>query len=69
MIYKVVDSIESDEAKKITKAIKELKLKVTAAIQGDEIRVSAKKIDDLQAVMQEVKKLDLNAPLTFGNFR
>jgi cyclic-di-GMP-binding protein len=69
VIYKVVDSIESDEAKKIVKAIKDLKLKVTPSIQGDEVRVSGAKLDDLQKVIAEVKTLDLNAPLAFGNFR
>jgi uncharacterized protein YajQ (UPF0234 family) len=69
VIYKIIDSIESDEAKKIVKAIKDLKLKVTPSIQGDEVRVSGAKIDNLQRVMAEVKKLDLNAPLVFGNFR
>lgn len=68
-VYRIVDSIESDEAKKIVKAIKDLKLKVTPSIQGDEVRVSGAKIDDLQKVMAEVRKLDLNAPLVFGNFR
>jgi uncharacterized protein YajQ (UPF0234 family) len=68
-VYRIVDSIESDEAKKIVKAIKEMKLKVTPSIQGDEVRVSGAKIDDLQKVMAEVRKLDLNAPLSFGNFR
>ena len=69
IIYKIVDSIEKDEAKEIVKAIKALKLKVTASIQGDEVRVSGKKIDDLQAVMAEVKTLKLKAPLVFGNFK
>jgi len=69
IIYKIVDSIEKDEAKEIVKAIKALKLKVTASIQGDEVRVTGKKIDDLQAVMKEVKTLDLKAPLVFGNFK
>ena len=68
-IYKIVDSIDRDEAKKIVKAIKETKLKVTPSIQGEEIRVSAKKIDDLQKVIAVVKGLDLKAPLVFGNFR
>ena len=67
--YKIVDSISKDEAKKIVKAIKDLKLKVTPAILGDEVRVSGKKIDDLQKVIAEVKKLDLKAPLSFGNFK
>ena len=69
VVYKIVDSIEKDEAKKIVKAIKDLKLKVTPSIQGDEIRVSGKKIDDLQRVISEVKKLELKAPLVFGNFK
>ena len=69
VIYKIVDSIEKDEAKEIVKAIKALKLKVTPSIQGDEVRVSGKKIDDLQKVMKEVKALDLKAPLVFGNFK
>ncbi|CAA6809149.1 MAG: FIG001943: hypothetical protein YajQ [uncultured Sulfurovum sp.] len=69
VIYKIVDSIEKDEAKEIVKAIKAMKIKVTPSIQGDEVRVTGKKIDDLQAVMKEVKTLDLKAPLVFGNFK
>jgi uncharacterized protein YajQ (UPF0234 family) len=69
VIYKIVDSIEKDEAKQIVKAIKALKIKVNASIQGDEIRVSGKKIDDLQKVMKEVRTLELKAPLVFGNFK
>jgi len=70
VVYRIVDSIEKDEAKKIVKAIKDAKLKVTPSIQGDEIRVSGKKIDDLQAVITLVKGMDdLKAPLTFGNFK
>ena len=69
VIYRIVDTIDKDEAKQIVKAIKAMKVKVTPSIQGDEVRVSGKKIDDLQAVMAEVKKLDLKAPLVFGNFK
>jgi len=69
VIYKIVDSIEKDEAKEIVKAIKAMKIKVTPSIQGDEVRVTGKKIDDLQAVMKEVKTLELKAPLVFGNFK
>jgi uncharacterized protein YajQ (UPF0234 family) len=69
VIYRIVDSIDRDEAKQIVKAIKDLKLKVTPAIQGEEIRVSGKKIDELQQVIAAVKKLDLKAPLVFGNFK
>lgn len=67
--YRIIDSIDKDEAKKIVKAIKDMKLKVTPSIQGDEVRVSGAKIDDLQRVMSEVKTLELNAPLVFGNFK
>jgi uncharacterized protein YajQ (UPF0234 family) len=69
VIYRIVDAIDRDEAKQIVKAIKELKLKVTPAVQGDEIRVSGRKIDELQQVISAVKKLDLKAPLLFGNFK
>ncbi len=69
IVYRIVDTIDKAEAKEIVKAIKALKLKVTPSIQGDEVRVSGKKIDDLQAVMKAVKGLDLKAPLVFGNFK
>ncbi len=70
VIYRIVDTIDRDEAKQIVKAIKDAKLKVTPAIQGDEIRVSGKKIDDLQAVIALVKGIEgLKAPLVFGNFK
>lgn len=67
--YKIIDSIEKDEAKTIQSEIKKLKLKVTAVNQGDEIRVSGKNIDDLQAVMKHLKSLELKAPLVFDNFK
>lgn len=69
VIYRVVDTIDKQEAKDIVKAIKAMKIKVTPSIQGDEVRVSGKKIDDLQAVMAEVKGMDTKAPLSFGNFK
>jgi len=69
VIYRIVDTIDKDEAKQIVKAIKAMKTKVTPSIQGNEVRVSGKKIDDLQAVMAEEKTLDLKAPLVFGNFK
>jgi uncharacterized protein YajQ (UPF0234 family) len=68
-IYKIVDTIEKDEAKTIQSEIKSLKLKVTAVNQGDEIRVSGKNLDDLQKVMRHLKSLELKAPLVFDNFR
>ena len=67
--YKIIDSIEKDEAKRIQTEIKNLKLKVSAVNQGDEIRVTGKNIDDLQAIMKHLKSLDFKAPLVFDNFK
>ncbi len=67
--YKVVDYIESKEAKKITADIKKMKLKVTAQIEGDSIRVKGAKLDDLQKVMKEIKSGEWDAPLVFENMR
>ena len=67
--YRIIDSIEKDEAKTIQTEIKKLKLKVTAVNQGDEIRVTGKNIDDLQAVMKHLRGLELKSPLVFDNFK
>ena len=67
--FKVVDYIESKEAKKITADIKKMKLKVTAIIEGDSIRVKGKKLDDLQKVMSEIKQGEWDAPIVFENMR
>ena len=56
-------------AKKIVKLIKNKKLKVQAAIQGEKVRVTGKKRDDLQQVMQILKTEKLDMPLQFNNFR
>ena len=61
--------IESLLAKKIVKLIKDKKLKVQAAIQGEKVRVSGKKRDDLQDVMQMLRDEKLDTPLQFENFR
>ncbi|MGB1402332.1 MAG: YajQ family cyclic di-GMP-binding protein [Porticoccaceae bacterium] len=61
--------ISSELCKKIVKLIKEQKLKVQAAIQGDQIRVTGKKRDDLQTVMAMVRETDLGQPFQFKNFR
>ncbi|MFC1637672.1 YajQ family cyclic di-GMP-binding protein [Candidatus Margulisiibacteriota bacterium] len=65
----IKQGIPQDKAKEIVKLIKGSGLKVQAAIQGDEIRVSAKKIDDLQAVMQKLKAANLPLVLQFVNYR
>jgi cyclic-di-GMP-binding protein len=61
--------IESDIAKKIVKLIKDKKLKVQAAINGDKLRVTGKKRDDLQEVIQMLRSEDVGQPLQFNNFR
>ena len=61
--------LEKDEAKKITKQIKELKLKVQPQIRDDLVRVTAKKIDDLQDVITQLKANDLGLPLDYINMR
>ena len=67
--FKVVDYIESKEAKKITADIKKMKLKVNAQIEGDYIRVKGAKLDDLQKVMSEIRAGEWEAPLVFENMR
>lgn len=66
---KVVDYIESKEAKKITAEIKKMKLKVNAQIEGDCIRVKGAKLDDLQKVMKMVREGEWDAPIVFENMR
>ncbi len=61
--------IEAELAKKITKAIKDSKIKVTASIQGDTVRVQGNKRDDLQTAMALLRKEITEAPLSFNNFR
>lgn len=63
------DTLDSENAKKITKMIKDKKLKVTASIRGDEVRVASKSIDELQAVIREVKALNLELPISFKNLK
>jgi len=65
----IKQGIEQPIAKKIVTAIKDAKLKVEAQINGDKLRVSGKKRDDLQMAMALLKKLDLELPLQFENFR
>jgi len=65
----VKSGIDSDTAKKIQTAIKQSKMKVQAAIQGDTVRVTGAKRDDLQAAMALIRKEIADAPLSFNNFR
>ncbi|MGK9476552.1 YajQ family cyclic di-GMP-binding protein [Melioribacter sp. OK-6-Me] len=61
--------ISKENAKLITKLIKESKLKVTTQIQDEQVRVSAPKIDDLQKVIQLIKDADFDFPIQFVNYK
>lgn len=61
--------IDRDAAKKIVKLVKDAKLKVQSQIQGDQVRVTGKKRDDLQQTMALLREADLDMPLEFNNFR
>jgi len=65
----VREGIESADARKMVKLIKHSKMKVQAAFQGDQLRVSGKKRDDLQAVIALLKEAKFDLPLQFKNFR
>ena len=65
----VQQGIERELAKRIVKDIKSSKIKVQVAVQGDTLRVTGKKRDDLQATMSLVKGLDIDLPLQFVNMR
>lgn len=65
----VRQGVDKELARKIVKLIKETKLKVQSAIQGDQVRVTGKKRDDLQQVMAMLKEQKLGLPLQYTNFR
>jgi cyclic-di-GMP-binding protein len=68
-VIKVRNGIETETSKKIQRMIKDSKLKVQAAIQGDAVRITGAKRDDLQAAMALIKKDVPDMPLSFNNFR
>ncbi|ACV63863.1 protein of unknown function DUF520 [Desulfofarcimen acetoxidans DSM 771] len=65
----LIQGIDKDKAKIITKALKNSKIKVQSAFQDDQVRISGKNRDDLQAAMQLIKEQDLGMPIQFVNFR
>lgn len=65
----VKKGIDKETAKKLVKVIKDSGLKVQASIMDDQLRVTGKKLDDLQAVIAQVKGFDAGIPLQFTNFR
>lgn len=68
-VIEIKEGIDQDNAKKITKLIKDKQLKVQAAIQGDQIRVTGKKRDDLQSVIAALREASVAIPLQYINFR
>ena len=68
-VIKILQGIPQDKAKEISKFIKELKLKVEAQIQGDQLRISGKKIDDLQEAIGSLREKDFKIALQFVNMR
>ncbi|HHL71110.1 MAG TPA: YajQ family cyclic di-GMP-binding protein [Bacteroidetes bacterium] len=69
MTVNIKEGIEKDEAKKIVKMIKDMRLKVQPAIQDNQVRVTGKKIDDLQAVIAMLRQAELDTPLQFINMK
>ena len=63
------NGLDSDQCRSIVKKIKESKLKVQTQVQGDQVRVTGKKRDELQQVMAALREGDFGAPLQFNNFR
>ena len=65
----VREGLDKELARKIVRLIKDSKIKAQAAIQGDQVRVSGKKRDHLQQIMQMLREANLGIPLQFNNFR
>jgi uncharacterized protein YajQ (UPF0234 family) len=68
-LVQIKEGLDKEVARKAVKVIKDSKLKVQAAIQGEQVRFTGKKRDDLQQVMQLLKEANLGIPLQFNNFR
>ena len=68
-VIKIKNGIESEAAKKIVRIVKDSKMKVQASIQGDAVRITGAKRDDLQAAMAMLRKEVADLPLEFNNFR
>jgi uncharacterized protein YajQ (UPF0234 family) len=65
----ITNGIDMETARKVVKLVKDTKLKVQASIQGEEVRITGKKRDDLQEAIQTLKEADLGMPLQYVNFR
>ena len=69
VVMGINDTLKQEDAKKIVAEIKKSGIKVQASIQGEEIRVKGKSLDELQAVQQLIRGMELEAPIGFGNYR
>lgn len=70
VVVKIKEGVDSDNARRIVKSVKDSKLKVQASIQGEQVRLSGNKIDDLQAVMQTLRGDEsITVPLQFTNMK
>jgi cyclic-di-GMP-binding protein len=65
----ITNGIDVDTARKVVKLVKDTKLRVQAAIQGEEVRITGKQRDDLQDAIKALKEADLGMPLQFVNYR
>lgn len=65
----IQQGVPTEKAKEMVKIIKNMKLKVTAEIQKDQVRVKGKKLDDLQTIIAKIKEHDFGLPLQFTNYR
>lgn len=65
----LIQGLDKDKAKVITKLVKDSKLKVQVTVQGDQVRISGKNRDDLQAIIKIIKDYEFDIPLQFVNFR
>jgi uncharacterized protein YajQ (UPF0234 family) len=65
----ITNGIDIETARKVVKLVKDTKMKVQASIQGDEVRITGKKRDDLQEAIQTLKEVDMGVPLQYVNFR
>ena len=67
--FRLRQGIDRDVSRQITKLVKDSRFKVQAQVQGDKVRVTGKKRDDLQSVMGSLRDADIDTPLQFNNFR
>lgn len=68
-LVQIKEGLDKEVARKAVKVIKDSKLKVQAAIQGEQVRITGKKRDDLQSAIEMLKQADIDLPLQFNNFR